>query len=111
MKPEDLLVRCYARRRSPGHWYAVCIDLNLDAEADSLQNVKRSLDLAINGYLRTVIDGQNQASIAHLIRRPAPIKDRAFYYAAKFLNQVARLHRSYIAFKEAVPIHLAHNCA
>jgi hypothetical protein len=84
--------------------------LNIDAEAESLQDVKRSLEGAIEGYLQTVLESQEQGSIAHLIKRPSPLKDWMLYYIAKWLKVVRRICNTEV-FKESIPIHLAYNCA
>ncbi len=49
MHANQLLLRCYAKRTNEGKWYAMCIDLNVDAEADSIPDVKISLERAIIG--------------------------------------------------------------
>lgn len=115
MRTDQLLLRCYARQTAPGRWYAVCIDLNLDAEAESFPAVKRSLDEAIVGYFLTVLDTQDKESLAHLLSRPAPLKDRLTYHAINHLSKLrSKRHdgdRPYAAFKDPVPIHLALGCA
>ena len=36
MHANQFVLRCYAKRTNEGKWSAVCIDLNIDAEADSI---------------------------------------------------------------------------
>lgn len=112
MRPEDLILRCYARRLEKDRWYAVCLEFNLDAEGDSLQAVRRSLDQAIIGYLETVATRRGEGSIAHLLKRSAPLKDWVIYYAIRLVVAIRRL-RSVATFQEAIPFQLvlAHNCA
>lgn len=104
VRPADLLLRCYAKQVSKEKWYAVCIDLNLDAEGSSLVDVKRSMDDAIIGYLQTALETKSPAAIPHLLRRPAPLKDWVKYYLAKRLRIAS-------SFYEAIPVRLAHRCA
>lgn len=106
MKPTDLILRCYGYRRKDGTWYAVCIDLNLDAEGSSVKDVKRSLNYAIHGYFDTIAEIENGESLAHLIRRPAPLKERVFYQVIRLAHSVRRA----VAFTEAVPVHPAAHC-
>lgn len=106
MKPSDLILRCYGYERRDGTWYAVCIDLNLDAEGSSINDVKRSLNHAIRGYLETVSEGEDCDSLVHLIWRPAPLKDRVLYQAIRIAHSLRRA----VAFQEAVPIYPATHC-
>ncbi len=53
MHANQLMLRCYAKRTNEGKWYAMCIDLNVDAEADGIPDVKISLERAMIGYLET----------------------------------------------------------
>lgn len=115
MRTDELLLRCYAKKTAPGRWYAVCVDLNLDAEAESFPAVKQSLDEAIVGYFHTVLDTQDKESLVHLLSRPAPLRDRLTYYVIKHLPKLrSKRHggdRPYVAFKDPVPVHLALGCA
>lgn len=106
MRPEDLFLRCYAYQRRDGSWYAVCIDLNLDAEAPSLNAVRASLEHAITGYLQTVLETGDKESLLHLIRRPAPTKDFVRYHTIKTFKRAARFIRSCVTFQEPVPMQL-----
>lgn len=106
MRMEQLFLRCYAKQMTNGQWYAMCIDLNIDAEAESLQGVKASLEDAILGYLETVTDTDNRSSFEALLRRPASLSHRLFYYFAKHVTKIHSVVKSH-AFEEPVPIRLA----
>lgn len=111
MKPEELFFRCYARRISSDHWYAHCIDLNIDAEAPSLVEVKKSLDNAIKGYIQTVLDTKDRESLSYLIRRPSQLRHRMTYFLILCLHTVRVFRQSLTTFKESLPFHLANDCA
>lgn len=100
---KEKLLRCYAKKTALGRWYAVCVDLNLDAEAESFPAVKQSLDEAIVGYFHTVLDTQDKESLLHLLSRPAPLGDRLTYYVIKHLPKLrSKRHGGdwpYVAFK------------
>ena len=81
MRPEDLILRCYAHRTSQDRWYAHCIDLNLDAEASTLKAVKSSLDFAISGYVQTVEETDDKESLTYLLPRPSPMRHVLFYHS------------------------------
>lgn len=106
MRTEQLFLRCYAKQMTNGQWYAMCIDLNIDAEAETLQSVKFSLEDAILGYLETVMDTDNRSSFEALLRRPASLSHRLFYYFTKHVTKIHSIVNSH-AFEESVPIQLA----
>lgn len=106
MKPENLILRCYAYQTSHGTWVAKCIDLNIAEEENTLPTVKKSLEVAITGYIEAVLDTDDKASIPSLLTRKSPLSDRARYYGIYFLNKV-RAIKSRRAFEEAIPFHLS----
>ncbi len=106
MRTDQLFLRCYAKQMTNGQWYAMCIDLNIDAEAETLQAVKYSLEDAILGYLETVTDTDNRLSFEALLRRPASLSHQLFYYFAKYVARIYSIVNSH-AFEEPVPIRLA----
>ena len=111
MRMEQLFLRCYAKQMTNGQWYAMCIDLNIDAEAETFATVKSSLEDAIFGYLETVTDTDNRSSFEALLRRPASLSHRLFYYFAKHVTKTRSVVNSRMsAFQEPVPIRLALSC-
>ena len=106
MRTDQLFLRCYAKQLKTGQWYAVCIDLNIDAEAETLQAVKFSLEDAILGYLETVTDTDDRSSFETLLRRPASLSHRLFYYFTKYVTKIHSIV-NFHAFEEPVPIRLA----
>lgn len=71
ISPQDLVIRCYAEREPDGTWFAMCIDLNLCAEAGSLDDAKRKLRAIIRDYILEVMTRFNESP--ELLRRPAPL--------------------------------------
>ena len=106
MRTEQLFLRCYAKQMTNGQWYAMCIDLNIDAEAETLPAVKSSLEDALFGYLETVTDTDNRSSFETLLCRPASFSHRLFYYFAKHITKIHNVVNSQV-FEEPVPIRLA----
>lgn len=72
MHANQLMLRCYAKRTNEGTWYATCIDLNIDAEADSIPDVNVSLERAMIGYLETVIDADDRPPLKRCYTVPLP---------------------------------------
>lgn len=70
-------LRCYSVRQENG-WFALCLDLNLAAEADSLEAVRQHLDSIIQDYLD---DAQaHPEHWADLVPRRAPLRFWLEYY-------------------------------
>jgi hypothetical protein len=111
IQPVQLLLRCYGRKTANG-WYAHCIDLNLDAEAGTFSEVKRSLEDAIVGYLETALDTDDPSSLEGLLSRPSPLRHRLAYFAMKYSVAFKKvLSNSWEVFKEPIPIKLHTRCA
>lgn len=83
MKVNQLLVRCYAERDGD-KWFAVCIDFNLAAQANTAEEVKQDLESQILEYLYDALVGEDRAFAGQMLRRKAPLRYRAKYYLIKF---------------------------
>ncbi len=62
---------CYAWGRS-GNWEAICVDYDLTAQGDSLDEVRRELDDAIETFLSRVRE-LPESEQAMLLNRKAPL--------------------------------------
>ncbi len=104
MKVDDLLLRCYAHDNHDNHdvWVAVCVDLAIAVQADSYDDARALLGLAINDYIKEALSIDKKHA-AYLLSRKSPLLDRIKYYLIKF-----KLFRLYIhaakAFKDPMPI-------
>lgn len=87
-----LTFRCYLRPdpHHPGSFVAHCIDLDLWATGKSPADAQRSLGDAIEGYLETVLDTEDQGSIPRLLRRKSPIRYRLFWRLAFAMERLTR---------------------
>jgi len=108
-KPSDLVLRCYAHRVNGGRWFGVCVDLNLAAEADSPEELKKKLNDIILSYLETVIETDDRDSIPSLLSRRAPINDWLKYYFIKLLISIRNFPNNF-TFQELIPFHLSGTC-
>ena len=84
MRPIDLKLKCYAEREHDGSWFAVCIDLNLAAQGESLESVKTKLHQQVRDYLEEAVT-EDAAYFGDLIPRPAPLSFRLKFYLIEFL--------------------------
>lgn len=79
MKPSELVIRCYAEKKDD-IWVAVCIDLCLSAQADSLTQVKEKLINQIGEYVYDALAGEDMEYSGQLLLRKAPLSQRLKYF-------------------------------
>jgi predicted RNase H-like HicB family nuclease len=89
MKVTDLVLRCYAEPEKDGEWFAICIDLNLYARGDSLEEAKTKLHQVIKGYLTDAVTVDSEYA-ASLIYRKAPFYFRARYHLLSLISNFRR---------------------
>jgi len=109
VKPKNLLLRCYGYQSKKGNYVGVCLELNLSAEADSIEQLKRKMQKVIESYVDSVLDTDDKDSIAQLLGRHAPAWDYLVYYFIKLRILIKQFPGNF-TFKETIPFHLAHNC-
>jgi hypothetical protein len=86
MKPIDLKLRCYAEQEENTTWFAICIDLNLAAQADTFEEVRAKLHTMVRDYVMEAltVDAQH---IEDLIPRKAPWPFLLRYYRLTLLER------------------------
>jgi hypothetical protein len=92
MKTSDLILRCYLERESDGSWFAICLDLNLTAQADSAKEAKEKLHAHIARYVREALT-VDRAYIEDLLPRRAPLSFFIRYYAIKAICMLRGINR------------------
>ncbi len=65
------LIRCFAQRRGK-RWEAICLDFDLSVQGDSFEAVYRSLDAAVEEYLKYVAALEDPAEREAFLSRRAP---------------------------------------
>ena len=108
-KLHHFVLRCYGYKDKRGKWYGVCLDLNLAAEADTADALKKKLSEMIGSYINTTLDTEDQASIPSLLRRRAPLMDW-IYYGLICINNYIREIPDKMTFDEIIPFKLVYNC-
>jgi hypothetical protein len=101
-------LRCYAKQEGT-QWIAVCIDLGLAAQADSLDHAKRKLESMINTYIQEALTIHREYA-NQLLSRKAPLSQQLAYYGIKLRHNLGRLfHRqnSAILFTEIMSVRMA----
>lgn len=112
-RPEDLLLRCFAEQDRDGSWFAICIDLNLYARADSLEAVKGELHAIICEYVSEAVN-EDREYAGDLLHRPAPLYFRARYWLIKAVRRVfcrpigRRPKDGKVFFRDVLPLTPAH---
>lgn len=85
-------LRCYARKEGD-HYVAMCVDLNVATQADSMEEVKKDLFDAIRGYLICVNQLGDKGK--HLLHRRAPLSYWMEYYTIMILQKIiSHIHRT-----------------
>lgn len=85
------ILRCYAKKEQ-AQWVAVCIDLGLAAQADSLEQAKHKLESMVETYIQEAV-GVHRQYAKQLLTRKSPLSQRLEYYFIKLSCQLnALLH-------------------
>jgi len=93
MKIKQLLLRCYAEREANGQWFAICLDLNIAAQASSQQEVKEKLHAQISRYVRDALTVDAQYAEG-LLERRAPFGFFLRYYMLRLRTAFRRPSRA-----------------
>lgn len=108
MKPENLVLRCYAVKRG-GVWSAMCIDLSLAAQGATFNEARERLDAQMREYVHEALTVDREHA-AELLSRKAPLYQRLTWHALNLLNKVTlRQPRRAKNFSEAFSV--VPNCA
>ncbi len=104
MRPESLSLRCYAEREKNGTWFAMCIDLNLSVQGDSVEEARRKLHNLIWQYVREAFF-EDEAYFDSLVPRKAPLSFVLRYHWIRFLSRLDALkERKLETFRERMPL-------
>lgn len=109
----QLILKCYGHRTKEGKWFGLCLDYNIAAEADSLEEMKQKMNEFIESYIETIHDTDDKDSIPNLLSRRAPIHYWLTYYLIYYFLKTKFFIKQFpgnLTFKASIPIHLAHNC-
>jgi hypothetical protein len=91
MQKRERVFRCLVKRDGD-LWVALCVDLSLAAQADSLDEAKGKLEAQIADYIREAFAEPEYAE--QLLNRKAPLSQRVDFRIAQFkLWLIALLHR------------------
>ncbi len=107
MRPESLVVRCLAMREGT-HWVALCLDFDLAAQGESINEVKESLDAQIRDYVLEAAT-VDQAHAPYLLRRKAPLRYRMLFRWLELKEKIAhKVSSGRAAYERAMPLVPAH---
>jgi predicted RNase H-like HicB family nuclease len=100
----DLILRCFAER-AEGQWQAVCVDLCLAAQGDTLQEAREKLHAMIAEYVYDALAGEDRAFADQLLVRRAPLSILARYHWLGLLARFGALRESVrTLFTESLPL-------
>lgn len=101
-KSGEVVLRCYAVEREPGLFVAVCLDLCLAAQGESIDEARSKLHDQVVGYLHDAAEEKN------FERRHAPAQYWLEYYLLKarreFSGAARRANGIGKLFKETMPL-------
>lgn len=104
MKPLPPYFRCYVRRDG-AVFAAVCIDLSLAAQDETMEGARAKLDQLIHDYLMAAFT-HHREHLSDLLYRPAPLGQVLRYHYIR-ARQAARAlvgrfpeHKDALSFKE-----------
>ncbi len=108
MKPNDLILRCYAEQEKDGSWFSICIDLNLAVQGDSVKEVKEKMHTVIHDYIDEALT-EDVEYIGDLLPRRAPMSFILKYYVISVVHSFYHAANCVKAckFKEFMPLKLA----
>lgn len=90
MRPNQLLVRCYAKRDGD-LWVAFCLDFSLGAQANSLEEAKQKLDEQIREYVYDALAGEDREHAEYLLNRRAPLAYWLRYWGIRAAFKLSRM--------------------
>ncbi len=110
MQP-NLELRCLLERDEPDSWFAICLDLNVYARAQTRREARERLLEEILCYLQEAY-AVDRSHFSDLVPRRAPLPFWVKYYVAKTLKPLlgSRSVRRGSGFRERVPLMPAHGC-
>lgn len=82
-RTESLVLRCYIEGAARS-WRGICVDLDIAAQGESLEEVRAALDEMISTYLETVMT-YPAAQRHKFLNRKTPFLSRIKYAAVFFL--------------------------
>jgi predicted RNase H-like HicB family nuclease len=102
MKLRDLKLRCFAERESDGTWFAMCLQLNLYARGDSLNEAQRKLHDVMRSYITDALTEDAQY-LDDLLPRRAPAY---FYLRYAYVWCCVRIAhaKNMVKYNEALPL-------
>lgn len=65
------LIRCFAQRHG-NRWEAICLDFDLAVQGDSFEDVYRSLDTAVDEYVKYIATIEDSAERQAFLNRRVP---------------------------------------
>jgi hypothetical protein len=87
MKTTDLVLSCIAEKQGD-QWQALCLDLCLAAQADTMDEARDKLEAMIADFVLEATDGPDKDYADQLLNRRAPLKYWLRYYAYLALSHL-----------------------
>lgn len=108
--PGQLILRSYGYYNGK-KWMGLCIDFDIAVQARTEAELKKKMQDAIKSYIETVLNTDNEESIAELLNRKAPALYIIKFHLISALMAFRYLRRKFFAFDEVLPFYLASSCS
>lgn len=116
MPTKEIVLRCFAKKEN-NYWVAVCVDLSLAAQADTLEIAHQKLDEQVRSYIDEALT-IHRAHADSLLTRKAPPALMLEYYKIKVVSTMMKFKQYFThknitinidktIFSERLPIKLA----
>lgn len=99
MKTNELVLRCYVQEE--GSWVAVCLDLNLAAQAETEGMARKKLEEMTLMYVREALTTDREYA-DQLLSRKAPLRLWVRYYVMLAMSMLHKNHNH--TFHEVMPM-------
>lgn len=100
--PRQLVLRCLALKEGH-HWVGLCLDFDLAAQGETFDEARLRLDAQIATYLREALAGPDREHAGNLLRRRAPWRYWAMYWAALLAHRM-HLRPAARDYESALPL-------
>ncbi len=103
MNTQQLLLRCFAQQDG-SQWVAVCVDLNLAAQADTCKEAVTKLNRQMVCFVRDALSGDDRPYAAQLLNRKAPLDLLLRYHWIAFKQAIHTAHERCRSFLQPMPL-------
>ncbi len=107
MRDRELTLRCLAEQDAPGVWVVLCLDFDLAAQGDSLEDAKARLEVLLTEYVEDAMTGPDRDHALTLLNRRSPWRYWLRYYWLMLMERWRGVREPRRWFQETLPLTVA----